>query len=353
MHYIYGFAADPITKAHIEIIKKVKKLLKDGDELIIAVTNNDEKEYGACINSRMMLVCASLKGMLGKNVKVVEQAYRMYQFLRQDVKSEDDKDYTIVIGGDEWKSLKAGEWVHSDLLLKNFNFLVFTRNEDNLVEHLDNVQIMKLDLPDCSSSKVRRIFDRNPETHYDEVNDCLTHKAFREIKDWGLYHQNKPEYDKEELKFLQEYAKKKEENHWGEPSVTTDTIAWNGDEILLIRRKKPPFQNYWALPGGFFEKTDEDLAYGAARELKEETGLNYDPEKFQQIKAYGHNFDPRMKIVDVAFAVRISKQDMKLAKGDDDAAEARWFNVNALPHLAFHHAQIINDWANKTGRWDG
>lgn len=37
----------------------------------------------------------------------------------------------------------------------------------------------------------------------------------------------------------------------------------------------------------------------------------------------------------------------------DDAAEARWFDVNDLPKLAFHHVDIINDRANKTGRWDG
>ena len=106
------------------------------------------------------------------------------------------------------------------------------------------------------------------------------------------------------------------------------------------------------MPGGFFEKDDEDLNYGAARELCEETGLDLDPTKFEQIKTYGHNFDPRMKIVDTAFEVRIAKKDMKNAVGSDDAAEARWFNINDLPNLGFHHNQIIEDWKKKHNKED-
>ena len=34
---------------------------------------------------------------------------------------------------------------------------------------------------------------------------------------------------------------------------------------------------------------------------------------------------------------------MSIAAGADDAAEARWFKINDLPVLAFHHKQIIED----------
>lgn len=136
------------------------------------------------------------------------------------------------------------------------------------------------------------------------------------------------------------------ERAYGEPSVTTDIIAYTEDydSILLIRRKKDPYKNYWALPGGFFEPTDEDLCYGAARELREETTLALNAKNFKQVKAYGHNFDPRMKVVDVAFSVRVPPALREFIKGSDDAAEAQWFKLDSLPMLAFHHQQIIEDW---------
>lgn len=154
-------------------------------------------------------------------------------------------------------------------------------------------------------------------------------------------------YNEKEKEFLKEYAVKKEKNHWGEPSVTTDTVAYNGDKILLIRRGNYPYKNFWCCCGGFMDLTDVDLNFTAARELKEETSLDLDPNKFKQIKTYGHNFDPRMRIVDVAFEVRVPKKEMNKIKENDDAAEVRWFNINDLPKLGFHHEQIIKDWLNK------
>ena len=36
-------------------------------------------------------------------------------------------------------------------------------------------------------------------------------------------------------------------------------------------------------------------------------------------------------------------KDMDKVKGLDDACDARWFQIDALPKPAFHHEQIIND----------
>ena len=43
---------------------------------------------------------------------------------------------------------------------------------------------------------------------------------------------------------------------------------------------------------------------------------------------------------------------MSKAAGADDAAEARWFNINDLPNLGFHHNQIIEDWKKKHNKED-
>ena len=347
MIYYYGGTFDPITKAHEAIIRKIKKEMRESDKLIIGIVQNDEKNYNVSVNDRLNMVKKSLDAH-----EIVIQDKRTYAYLDAHYRGEK---ITICMGDDEWYALCSGKWVNWDLLLKCYEFFVFDR-EDHDHEDKDDVIVLPAginptvtflgtgDTTDgISSTAVREILFKNPECHYSDVRDYITHVVFRYIKDNELYFQNGNDYYEKEKEFLKEYAVKKEKNHWGEPSVTTDTVAYNGDKILLIRRGNYPYKNFWALPGGFFEKTDEDLNFGAQRELKEETGIDIDPKYFRQIKTYGHNFDPRMKIVDVAFSVRVSKKDMDKVKGLDDACDARWFQIDALPKLAFHHEQIIND----------
>lgn len=340
MIYYYGGTFDPITKAHEAIIRKIKKEMRDSDKLIIGIVQNDEKNYNVSVNDRLNMVKKSLDAH-----EIVIQDKRTYAYL--DAHYRDEK-ITICMGEDEWYALCSGKWVNWDLLLKRYEFLVFNRenkNDEIMLPAGINPNVTFLSAEDTdgiSSTAVREILFKNPECHYSDVRDYITHVVFRYIKDNELYFQNGNDYNEKEKEFLKEYAVKKEKNHWGEPSVTTDTVAYNGDKILLIRRGNYPYKNFWCLPGGFFEKSDEDLNFGAQRELKEETGIDIDPKYFRQIKTYGHNFDPRMKIVDVAFSVRVNKKDMDKVKGLDDACDARWFQIDELPKLGFHHEQIIN-----------
>ena len=342
MIYYYGGTFDPITKAHEAIIRTLKKKMNDSDKLIIGIVQNDEKNYNVSVNDRLNMVKKSLDAH-----EIVIQDKRTYAYLDAHYRGEK---ITICMGEDEWYALCSGKWVNWDLLLKRYEFLVFNRENKNDEIALPagiNPNVTFLYAEDTtdgiSSTAVREILIKNPECHYSDVRDYITHVVFRYIKDNELYFQNGNDYNEKEKEFLKQYAIKKAVNNWGEPSVTTDTVAYNGDKILLIRRGNYPYKNYWALPGGFFEKTDEDLNFGAQRELKEETGIDIDPKYFRQIKTYGHNFDPRMKIVDVAFSVRVNKKDMDKVKGLDDACDARWFQIDELPKLAFHHEQIIND----------
>ena len=348
MIYYYGGTFDPITKAHEAIIRKIKKEMRESDKLIIGIVQNDEKNYNVSVNDRLNMVKKSLDAH-----EIVIQDKRTYAYLDAHYRGEK---ITICMGDDEWYSLCSGKWVNWDLLLKCYEFMVFYREDNDKIYREDNDEIVlpaginpnvtflsAEDTDGISATAVREILFKNPECHYSDVRDYITHVVFRYIKDNELYFQNGNDYNEKEKEFLKEYAVKKEKNHWGEPSVTTDTVAYNGDKILLIRRGNYPYKNFWALPGGFFEKTDEDLNFGAQRELKEETGIDIDPKYFRQIKTYGHNFDPRMKIVDVAFSVRVNKKDMDKVKGLDDACDARWFQIDELPKLGFHHEQIIND----------
>jgi len=126
------------------------------------------------------------------------------------------------------------------------------------------------------------------------------------------------------------------------PAVSADIAVFRKAgqplEILLIKRKNPPFQGIWALPGGFME-IDETLEETAARELEEETGLKN--VELQQFKTFSQvDRDPRTRIVTTVF-FGIVPPENSVAMGGDDAESAEWFNVDDMPPLGFDHRQII------------
>jgi 8-oxo-dGTP diphosphatase len=126
------------------------------------------------------------------------------------------------------------------------------------------------------------------------------------------------------------------------PALTVDVVLLAQDppaSVLLVERGGDPFKGSWALPGGFVEG-DERVASAAARELREETGIEAGP--LQLLGVYDTpGRDPRGPTVSVVFVMRAAEE--LGATGADDAADARWFEVGALPQLAFDHAVVIED----------
>ena len=48
-------------------------------------------------------------------------------------------------------------------------------------------------------------------------------------------------------------------NGWLNPALAADAAVRRGDSILLIKRKFPPMQGAWALPGGFVERGENPI----------------------------------------------------------------------------------------------
>ena len=126
------------------------------------------------------------------------------------------------------------------------------------------------------------------------------------------------------------------------PAVTADMIVLTDEsepKILLIQRGNEPFKGCWAFPGGFMNM-DETTEQCARRELKEETGLEIG--EIKQVGAYSAvDRDPRGRTVTVAYISHVPQ--ILPVTGLDDAAEAKWWSIDALPPLAFDHAQILRD----------
>jgi 8-oxo-dGTP diphosphatase len=131
---------------------------------------------------------------------------------------------------------------------------------------------------------------------------------------------------------------------WPRPMVTVDAAVLrflkDDIQVLLIKRRKEPYKDCWALPGGFVEM-DEELKDAAARELKEEAGIS--KIKLEQLKTFGTvGRDPRGRQISVVFWG--TTKGRETIKASDDAAEAKWFSVRKLPkRIGFDHREIIQE----------
>ncbi len=126
------------------------------------------------------------------------------------------------------------------------------------------------------------------------------------------------------------------------PAIAVDMIIFTmGDDdlqVLLVQRRGQPFAGQWAFPGGFVDP-DESLDAAAVRELREETAVS--DIYLEQLYTFGEpQRDPRGRVISVAYFALV-RQPPAVTSGDD-AADAQWFPLQALPPLAFDHATILD-----------
>jgi len=121
------------------------------------------------------------------------------------------------------------------------------------------------------------------------------------------------------------------------PVPATAAVVFNQrQELLLVRRGKEPGMGKWCLPGGF-QEIGETPEQCMLRELLEETGLVGEVTGLVALEM-GQN--PLAGEVLVAgYYVRVQGGDLQAG---DDAVEAGYFPLQALPEIAFQsHARII------------
>ncbi len=124
--------------------------------------------------------------------------------------------------------------------------------------------------------------------------------------------------------------------------VTVDVVIFalrDGDlQVLLVRRRRPPSEGMWSIPGGIIG-LEEDLESAAMRTLEEETGL--DQVFLEQLYTFGSpGRDSRGRVITVSYLAVVPASDIvpSVAEG---SKQVRWWSVYDMPPLAFDHNSIV------------
>ena len=116
------------------------------------------------------------------------------------------------------------------------------------------------------------------------------------------------------------------------PRVAVSAIVWNGQKVLLVKRKNPPAKDTWAPPGGSV-RLGETCFDAARRETLEETHLMVEPLRtITHVDAIYR--DPSSAI---RYHYVILYIEARLLGGDllpgDDALDAGWFSKEELSKM--------------------
>jgi len=126
---------------------------------------------------------------------------------------------------------------------------------------------------------------------------------------------------------------------YNNPVPTVDIIIELGQrgEIVLIRRKNPPFG--LAIPGGFVDY-GEKVEEAAVREAMEETGLDVSLKALLGVYSDPRR-DPRLHTISTVF---VAEATGKPRAGDDAEAVVIVKPDNIKEKLCFDHKEIISDY---------
>ena len=126
------------------------------------------------------------------------------------------------------------------------------------------------------------------------------------------------------------------------PRPTVTGLILHKNKLLLTKRARSPFKNWWDLPGGFVER-GETAEQALIRELKEETGLDiWGLKFFGTYKGVFHSLSDPFDVLSIVYCAKSPTGQLQAL---DDVSESKWFSKNEIPtKIAFDSNQeIIKD----------
>jgi 8-oxo-dGTP diphosphatase len=131
------------------------------------------------------------------------------------------------------------------------------------------------------------------------------------------------------------------------PEATVSAVIVTPDlsKFLITRRKSGLYQGMWCLPGGHIHR-GETMREAVIREVKEETGLDFDPQLFSCFDEIIPEHD--IHTITVVFDGRANGT---LTPQADEVAEIGWYSLGEVQGMAFafRHKDIIESYARQCG----
>lgn len=367
---IFGTSANPITLSHISICESVlnSSLV---DEIWLMPCGNHLFKHDLLDAKHRVEMC-KLATAHNKNIKVFTyeidnmlsgSSYELFENLIYDGYFK-NYEFSMIIGLDHANVIST--FKNYEKLLKLIPFIVIPRAgiEFGPLWYLKEPhKLLNINIGQCSSTEVRNAIKTQ---NFEKIEKFLNSSIISYIKQYNLYvDKNIEEENMENLETTDGQELKPDLSNYNpaiynKPSVTVDICICRYVnkvvEVLLIKRAQEPFKDSWAIPGGFLQIVNPDILEGqesletaAARELKEETGV--EGVEILELKSYSNpTRDPRMRIITIVFyalldASKITNQNIVAG---DDAKEVGWFPLKTPGvNLAFDHNIILTDLYNR------
>ena len=125
--------------------------------------------------------------------------------------------------------------------------------------------------------------------------------------------------------------------YFADPKVAVAVVIVQEEKILLVRRAVVPKRGFWTLPAGFID-AEEDPRLAAARECKEEMGVNVRINNLLDV-IYGQAHERGSHIL-IVYRGELVSGELNAA---DDIDQIGFFGKENLPLLAFPSTKTILD----------
>ncbi len=184
MNILYGGSFNPVTKAHLNIIKLLKEKFNPENILVMPVGDNYTWKNMANFSDRYNMLCLVNSGFIISDIEQKNNKY-MGTYNTLNELSKEYKDLYFCIGADNLEDFD--KWINYENLLMDYSIIVFKRPNIDAQEiinrkyskYKNKFHILELNL-DVSSSEIRRDVFKYKDYLDSKVYDyIINHKLYR------------------------------------------------------------------------------------------------------------------------------------------------------------------------------